>query len=361
VVELSPFVSGNPANVIVLQGASPSFTASATFATAPITNTWYMANGSSVPVGAAIQSSSVNATNLTSTLTLANVQFGTNYVAVFSDASGSITGAVASLEVILGPTNQTASLGSNPKFAVTASGPSAPTVYQWYTNGVRLANSTHFAGVTTATLIITNAQAADAAVNYTVAVTNAAGGVLTPAATLTLSSPPSGAVVSPATPQTNLWGSSIQFTVTPSAGTAPFTYQWKQGGVNLANSGTVSGSASNVLTLSSLTTSAAGSYTAGVTNGAGGTLSSAGTLVVSVPKPAFVGGVTIVGTNLTLALTSSNPYDTTNAFLLLNSTNVVGPYTTNTAATITGSAGSFQFQVPYTTNSAMFYKLQHAN
>ncbi|MEI9961827.1 MAG: immunoglobulin domain-containing protein [Limisphaerales bacterium] len=75
-------------------------------------------------------------------------------------------------------------VGTNVQFVVTPSGPAAPTSYQWRSNGVNLANSAHFAGVTTSTLTITNVQLSDIA-TYSVVVTNAAGSV-TPSATLTV-------------------------------------------------------------------------------------------------------------------------------------------------------------------------------
>ena len=204
----------------------------------------------------------VGTTNLTSTLVLNNVQAGTNYLAVFSDVAGSVTGAVATLEVIIGPTNRTVNAGSNfVQFVAIPSGPSAPTAYQWKTNGVNLVNGNHFAGVTTSTLTITNAQLSDAA-TYTVAVTNAAG------------------------------------SVAPSA-----------------------------------------------------------TLTVNAPQPAF-SSVSLVGTNALLNFTTTDPYDNSGSFTLQSSVNVQGPYA-NTAGTITGAAGSFQFKVPLTTNSTMFYRLIH--
>jgi hypothetical protein len=188
VVELSPYIIAQPLSLIVMQGANVSFTSSASFATAPITNVWSLANTNPAPV-LGVQTDTANATNLTSTLTLNNILVGTNYQAVFSDAAGSVTGLVASVEVIIGPTNQTVNAGTNfVRFAAIPSGPSAPTAYQWKTNGVNLANGTHYAGVTTSTLTITNAQLADA-VTYSVAVSNPAGTV-TPAATLTVIAPP---------------------------------------------------------------------------------------------------------------------------------------------------------------------------
>jgi hypothetical protein len=186
-VELSPYITSYPLSLIVTQGANVSFTSSASFATAPLTNTWTLGNTALTPV-ANLQIDSANATNLTSTLSLSNVQVGTNYLAVFSDLAGSVTSVVARLEVIIGPTNRTVNVGSNfVQFAVIPSGPAAPTAYQWRTNGVALVNSTHFAGVTNSTLTISNVLLSDAVV-YTCSVTNANGSVA-PSATLTVVAP----------------------------------------------------------------------------------------------------------------------------------------------------------------------------
>jgi len=193
VVELAPYIYAPPLSLIVTQGANVSFSSSTWLATSPVTNIWYRATSAGVAV-AGVQTNvnaTVGATNLTSSLTLNNVQVGTNYILVASDPAGSESsltpsfGAVASLEVIIGPTNRTVSAGSNTVvFAAIPSGFSAPSAYQWYTNGVALVNNNHFAGVTTGTLIITNAQLRDA-VTYTVSVANAAGSVA-PSATLTV-------------------------------------------------------------------------------------------------------------------------------------------------------------------------------
>jgi len=260
VVELSPYIYALPVSLIVTQGANVSFTSSGSYATAPITNIWYFANTNPAPV-AAVKTDTANATNLTSTLSLNNVQAGTNIAAVFSDLAGSVTSSVVSLEVIFGPTNLTVNAGSNfVQFAVIPNGPAAPTSYQWKTNGVNLVNGTHYAGVATATLTITNVQLRDA-VTYTVAVTNAAGGVA------------------------------------PSA-----------------------------------------------------------TLTVIAQSPDF-STISIVGTNAVMNFTTGDPFDNTGSFTLQSSTNVAGPYL-NTAGTLTGSAGLFQFIVP-TNGGTMFYRLLH--
>jgi hypothetical protein len=183
VVELSPYITAQPLSAIAIQGANVSLVSSAAFGTSPITNAWYVAGTTS-----AVQTDTANATNITSTLTLNNIQTGTNYFAVSSDPAGSVTGYVASVEVVIGPTNQTVYSGTNfVKFIAIPNGPSAPTAYQWKTNGVNLANNSHYAGVATSVLTITNAQLADMA-TYSVAVSNPAGTV-TPSATLTVIAP----------------------------------------------------------------------------------------------------------------------------------------------------------------------------
>jgi hypothetical protein len=184
VVELSPSLTSQPISLIVTNGANVSFTASASEASAPLTNVWYTANGN-VPVTGVL--TNISPTNsLTSTLSLNDVQSGNNFVSIFSDAAGSITNMTASLEVITGPTNVSVLAGTNVQFSAPASGQSAPT-YQWQFKSVNLANGNHYAGVTTATLTITNVQLADAGA-YSVVVSNPAG-MVTPSATLTVTAP----------------------------------------------------------------------------------------------------------------------------------------------------------------------------
>ena len=353
VVELSPYIVSQAASLIVTQGATVSFTSSGNYATAPLTNTWY--SGLTNPI-TSLKVDSANSSNLTSTLSLTNVQSGTNYLAVFSDLAGSVTGLVANLEVVAGPANQTVSSGALAKFTVSATGQSAPTAYQWYRNGLALANGNKYAGVTTGTLYITNALSTDVGA-YSVAVTNTAGYVI-PAATLAVVNPPTSVVVSPAA-QTNLWGSTATFFVSAS-GNTPFSYQWKKAGSNLTDNGRITGSTSNLLTIANLTTADAGSYTVGVTNAAGGAVSSTGVLTITVPAPSFSTVVPDGSGNLTLTFGSTNGFDTTNAFILQSSANVAGPYTNTPATFVPGPAGSFQVTVP-PVGVNMFYRLRHAN
>jgi hypothetical protein len=164
---------------------------------------------------------------------------------------------------------------------------------------------------------------------------------------------PSSATVSPST-LSALWGSNPTFTVSAS-GTTPFTYQWKKGGVN------IDGATNATLTITNVTSAAAGSYTVGVTNSAGGTVSSAGVLSVVVPAPTFLPGtMSFAGGNVVMHFSSTNPNDTATAFTLQSSPVVEGPYT-NTSATFTLLGdGTFEVSVPQGEGN-MFYRLVHSN
>jgi hypothetical protein len=127
----------------------------------------------------------------------------TNYMSVFSDPAGSVTSTVVAVEVVFGPTNKTYVSGVTSNLSVSAVGPAAPTAFQWYFNtssnfsgATKLANNTHRAGVTTATLTLTNILGSDAGY-YWAAVTNAGGFVIPQAATLSVTvTPPSFSSIS---------------------------------------------------------------------------------------------------------------------------------------------------------------------
>jgi hypothetical protein len=372
VVEVSPYIlvqsgltNSLAANLIVTQGSSLTFTSAATFATAPITNTWYRGTGApgtpqnGVPT-VPLQTNSVIATSMSDTLTRTfnTIVDATNYMSVFSDSAGSVTSRVVGVEVVFGPSNQVASVGSTFIFPVRAAGPSAPTAVAWYFNtlndfstATKLTNNTHYAGATTTNLFMTNVVVGDVGF-YWAAVTNAGGGVISAAATLTVINP-----VVPAS-QTNLWGSSASFTVT-TVGSGSLTYQWQKGGVNLTNSATVSGATSTILTLNQITRADATNYNVGVTNGANGAISSPGLLTVLVPPPTITATI-LTGGNVVMSFSTTNGFDNTNAFTLQSAPVVTGPYT-NTPAIFTGNTGGpFQVTVPRT-GGTVFYRLLHAN
>jgi hypothetical protein len=369
VVELSPYIVLQPSlmgtnvySLIRTQGASLVLTAAVNYASAPITGVWYRAvatvgnNVGQTLSNPYVQSNWFNATSANLSLALTNVQAanGTNYVLQVRDPAGSVNSAPVALEVVSGPTNAVASIGSTFQWAVRSAGPAvvAPTAYQWKTNSVNLATNLHYNGVNFTNMWITNVQPADAG-TYSVLVTSSTNGTVTPTATLTVVS-----AIAPAS-QTNLWGSSPSFTE-PTVGPTP-TYQWRFNNVNIP------GANGSALTLPGVVRTNAGNYTVVVTAPNGLSLTNAqGVLTVSVPPPVFTpGGASISGGNMVLPFTSpNNPNDTASSFVLQSCGYVlaapaVTPFTNNlTAVFSTPSPGQFQVSVPQT-GDTMFYRLVH--
>jgi hypothetical protein len=370
IVELSPFIpwTNQPvAGLIVTQGASFSLSSAAIYASNPLTNTWYRgttngpdaagARDNGTPT-AALQEDVFAATNGSSILTVSSIQSGTNYLAIWKDVAGSVTGFVTVVEVIAGPGDKTVSSGITTNLAVVPTGNAPPTSFQWKRGGTNLVNGTQagrvssFGGVTTATLSITNVQAADAGV-YSNLVVNANGNVVAQG-TLTVINPPTSVVVTPAA--TNRpWGSPVTFTVSAS-GDTPFTYQWKRGGNN------ISGATDSAFTINAVTGADGGAgnaYTAGVTNAIAGAISSAGILTVAVLPYTIGQNVVLSGGIVSMSFTTANSFDTSSAFVLQSCGVVDGTYTNAPGVSITGpTGGPFSVTAPQTA-AQMFYRLNH--
>ena len=174
------------------------------------------------------------------------------------------------------PQPQTTTIGAGATFTVVATG-TAPLTYQWSRDGVTRS------GATGATLVLTNAQVADAA-SYAVIVSNAVGSTPSNTASLTVN-PGAGAPNLSAQPQSQAMtiGANATFTVAGS-GTAPLTYQWRHNGVPIA------GATSTSFTI----TSAApvrdnGWYQAVVTNASGSVTSAAAFVNVAINPTQVVG------------------------------------------------------------------------
>jgi hypothetical protein len=362
IVELSPFIpwTNQPvAGLIVTQGSTFSLNSAAIYASNPLTNSWYEGAYTSREVGTPsnnLETNTFAATNGAASLTVANVQNGTNYISVWSDQAGSITNFVTVVEVITGPSDLTVDAAVNTNLTVTTISGNGPlTSWQWKRGGTNIVNGAHFAGATTATLSITNVEALDAGV-YSCVVGNAFTNT-TVSATLSVIgvSPPTVLTVAP-TPQNNLWGSNTTFTVSQALGDPATSWQWKKISGGATND--IGGATTSTLVLNAVTTADAASYIVGVTNAGGGNFSTLGVLTIKVPAPK-ISTITSSNGNVTLSVTSTNAFDTTNSFTLQSSGVVTGPYTNDTSASFTGSNGSFQITVPHT-GDAMFYRLIHA-
>ena len=167
---IKPAISVQPVSTVTVnQGSSTTLSVTAT-GTAP-TYQWYL--GSTAIAGA---------TSATYTITSASSVSAGSYTCVVTNTLGSVTSTPEVVSVIITPTitsnpvSQLVRSGSSATFTVNASGTS-PT-YQWNLNG------TPIAGATSASYTVTASSSTTG--NYTCTITNAAGSVTTPAATLTL-------------------------------------------------------------------------------------------------------------------------------------------------------------------------------
>jgi len=174
-----PVITTQPANQVVLEGASAAFTVAAAGGL-PLAYQW-QDNGTNLTDGGNVSGSAT--TNLViSDVTSNNV--GT-YTVVVTNLAGAVTSSNAFLTitssppvVVTQPTNQTAVAGGTAAFSVTATG-STPLSFQWNFNG------TNITGANNATLTLSNVQLTNAG-NYAVTVTNLYGSVTSSNAVLTV-------------------------------------------------------------------------------------------------------------------------------------------------------------------------------
>ena len=264
VSNIAPSITTQPTSQSVTAGSPVSFTVGASGSPAPT----YQWQKDSVAIAGATSA----------TYTIASTVAGDagGYTAVATNSAGNATSSSATLTVnpapiaptvTTQPQSSTVAVGTAASFSVVASG-TGPLSYQWKKGGSAIA------GATSATYSIASSQSGDAG-NYSVAVSNVAGSVNSSAATLTvnpalqspsISSEPQSITVIP--------GSGATFSVA-AGGTAPLTYQWQKGGVN------VIGATSATFTIASAVAGDAGNYTVIVTNGVGNVTSSTAVLTVS--------------------------------------------------------------------------------
>ncbi len=194
---------------------------------------------------------------------------GTTY-SIVSDGVGGVTGSLTlnyNLTAITNqPVSKTVSAGTNVTFTVGATGPS-PLRYQWRFNTTNILNATN------TSLTITNIQSTNDG-NYTVVVTNSFAAITSSIATLTVNQSP--AITTQPKNQNVTASSNATFTVIATGNPTP-TYQWRFGATNLV------GATNSSLTITNAQTNNAGTYSVGVTNALGGSVSSNATLTVNVP------------------------------------------------------------------------------
>lgn len=157
--------------------------------------------------------------------------------------------------LVVQPQPQTADQDATVTFSVEASG-TTPLSYQWFWNESALP------GATSATLICSNIQPANAGY-YSVVVTNAAGSVVSSPALLTVL----GAPVILSQPLSQAVGveSNTVFNVAVS-GATPLTYLWRRDDAPLTDDSRITGTTTSTLTLREVLPSDAGAYTVIISN-----------------------------------------------------------------------------------------------
>jgi len=199
------------------------------------------------------------------------------------------------VRIVTGPQPQAAAYASNATFIVVATG-NAPLSYQWLRDGQPLSDGGRVQGATTATLVISGVEFADAG-TYSVIVGNALGLVQSAGAALTVGYPPQ--VTSQSPNQTVGAGSFVTLLVT-ATGTPPLSYQWLFHGTNLP------GRTASNLYISNAQPEASGDYTVLVTN-AFGTASATIGLLVTNRAPLITQQPFLTATNLRTTVTSPVP------------------------------------------------------
>ncbi len=218
-----------------------------------------------------------------------------------SNGAGPVVSGTATLSVspaiVVQPLNQTNSAGTTVSFTVTAAG-QQPLTYRWQKNGADLDDGGNVSGATIPELTLT-AVSQDDAGTYTVAVSNAVGGVLSEPALLVVADPP-GIVTAPAS-QAVAAGSTVSFSVVAN-GTPPLSYQWRFNEVDVA--GATDSSYSRV----DVQSADAGNYSVKVSNAAGSVISPDAVLAVNTP-PALssIGDITVhAGATATVTASASD-------------------------------------------------------
>lgn len=242
------------------------------------------------------------------------------------------------------PRDQIVATNGTAGFSVSVCG-SPPFTYQWRFN------SNSLAGATNATLTLANVTPAQAG-HYDVVVSNPAGSVPSPAATLIVQYPP--VITADPQPATAVRDLSAMFSVGV-GGTAPFGYQWRFNGASIP------GATNSTLLLSPVRTNDAGLYSVLVHNTAGSVLSASAQLSVLVPAT-----ITAQPTNRTVTVVTNHMTNATFTVAAIGTgallyqwrfNGAVIPWGTEATLTLTNvqtsDAGSYSVVVTDTIGSAI--------
>ena len=262
-----PVITQQPVSQTNFAGNNVTFTASVT-GSAPLAFQW-RTNGVNLANGGNVSGVNTNILSLTAVTT----NNSGNYTLVVTNSYGSVTSSIATLTVVLPPsiisstlTNRTAECGKNTNTFTFAAIGTAPLAIQWSLN------NTPVTGATNTSFSLTNLAVSVNPISVTV--TNRYG-TATSNATLTIQDTLPPVFVSQPSSRTNFVGTTANFSVAASACTA-LSYQW------FFNSAPLTARTNFSLSLSNLTTAAAGNYFAIATTTGGSSTSAVATLTVNL-------------------------------------------------------------------------------
>lgn len=166
---------------------------------------------------------------MTATHRLLKLMLGALAAGVIAGCGGS--GTTAPPVIVVGPGPATVVDGGTATFTVSTTG-DAPLSYRWQRGGADLVDGAAVSGATGAALSLV-ARYGDNASQITVAVSNAAGNVMSGPAMLTVT-PMAPVITAQPSNATAAIGAPVSFTVGLSGGTAPVSFQWRRDGVAIA-------------------------------------------------------------------------------------------------------------------------------
>ena len=281
-VQTAPSIVTQPANQTTALGNAVTLTVNAN-GTTPLSYQWFKGNTVLADDG----NVSGTTANVLQIASLSTNEVGiyfvvvSNFLGTATSSNASVTVNVAPL-ITSSPTSQTVATSNSVTFNAAATG-TGPLIWQWRKNGTNLTNSATTTGATTPTLTLLNVRTNDTG-NYAAFVTNIFGKATSEIATLTVLARP--AITASPTNRLAKTGTNVTFAVTVT-GTGPLTYQWFKNGLALTDGGNISGAATNILRVASLTMGDAGNYSVTVANAVGNATSASATLTI-LELPAIV-------------------------------------------------------------------------
>ncbi len=296
-VWIATSITQQPQAQTVCAGAAVSFTVTAV-GESTISYQWQK-NGTNI----------AGATGSTLQISSATPGDAANYRCIVTGLRGTVTSEAAGLTVndltmiAQSPSTQNVCAGSSASFSVSATGSGLS--YQWKKDGVDITDSGNISGATGATLHIAPATLADSAAYHCV-VTGVCGTANSDIAGLTIK--PSLAFTQQPEAVLAGLGENASFSVAVS-GEAPFTYQWRKGGVDLTDGGSISGAQTDTLQITGVASGDYASYACAVTDGCAVTLVSDAATLGPKPAPIIAGPATVdvaVEKNSTCAATANN-------------------------------------------------------